>query len=435
MTIDTNGVGNKFYFDLTARFSRSVTTQTNYTANTQPTRIESTGESNYSRANAFTLLERTLTDSLGKRVELGNEQRYDSPVLTIAKNVLSFVRQELREARNAGASEQQLQAIINQASEGIEKGFNEAKDILQARFESNPRLERQIERAFNRIQRGLQRLDNRFAPNVDEVVAQQTSRPDSASTKQLNTNPIVGNNADEKTSSPVPATNTPSTQIEFIKTRNVERTRSFQLSIQTQEGDTVNFNIEKSFTKQVQKQATLNDEGISVNIDKQIQRNKQVTYQVSGDINAQEQAAIDTLVNKIDRLADKFYRGDFAAAFQKASRIGIDAEQLANFSLNLQSIRTVQVAKTYQEVQGIPASQQTPSPVESLGEFVANVAEVANDQAVTEVVADPVPVATELFKQIAIRDERYAQLVFEQSSEVAEQVIEGIADLAEQQAA
>ena len=57
--------------------------------------------------------------------------------------------------------------------------------------------------------------------------------------------------------------------------------------------------------------------------------------------------------------------------------------------------------------------------------------QTVNDDVVTDVVSDPVPVATELFKQIAIRDERASQLVFEQSVEV----IDDIAGLAEQQLA
>ena len=50
---------------------------------------------------------------------------------------------------------------------------------------------------------------------------------------------------------------------------------------------------------------------------------------------------------------------------------------------------------------------------------------------VRDVISAPVPAATELFKQIAIRDERASQLVFEQSVEV----IDDIAGLAEQQLA
>lgn len=44
------------------------------------------------------------------------------------------------------------------------------------------------------------------------------------------------------------------------------------------------------------------------------------------DINTDEQAAIDALIKKADRLPAKFHNGNVAAAFQKATRIGIDSE-------------------------------------------------------------------------------------------------------------
>ena len=204
----------------------------------------------------------------------------------------------------------------------------------------------------------------------------------------------------------------------------MQRSSSFDLSIKTQEGDTVTLSIDKFFNKQVSKEAVINNEGFTVNIDRQVERGKEVSYQVSGDINEQEQAAIDALIKKVDRLADKFYSGNVVGAFQKATRIGIDSDQLANFSLNLQSSKVVEVTKTYREVQGVSASEQLPSPVEAVGGFVGDLNEAASDDVVTNALADTVPTATELFKQIAIRDERFSQLSLVQSVEVIDEIAE-----------
>ena len=431
MAIENGILGGRFHFDLSARLSRSVEREYS-TFSPAKTNDASVNQGNfYTRANSINVLEKALSEELGKRVGFDSNSRNESPARTIVKNVLGFVRQELREARSNGASEQQLQTILNKAAEGIQAGFAQAKDILQSRLDTNPRLERQIERAFNRIERGLERLDNRFAPSVDsQSVAQANSQNQVANGSSADAD---ANNVGLVSAAPndVTAANE-SRQIEFTKTKSVERSRSFQLSIQTQEGDTVNLSIEKSYSKQFSKQATFNDEGFSVNIERQVQREKQVSYQVSGDINEQEQAAIDKLIRNVDRLADKFYSGNLAGAFQKAARIGIDADQLANFSLNLQSSKSVEVTKTYREVQGAPATQE-PSPVASLGAFIGDVAQAANEDAITNAVSEPLPVATELFKQIAVRDERYSQLVVEQSVEVVDQVIEDLADLARSQ--
>ena len=172
MTIESSGLNNRFHFDLSARFSRSI--EREYSGSSSPVNSNeraSRNEGFYSRANSVNVLERALTDGLGKQIDLETGRRDVSPARAIAKNVLSFVRQELREARNGGASEQELQGLLNQAREGIEKGFSSARDALQGRYNYEPRLERQIERAFEKIQRGLERLDNRYSPNLDASAA------------------------------------------------------------------------------------------------------------------------------------------------------------------------------------------------------------------------------------------------------------------------
>ena len=412
MTIESSGISSKFYFDLSAKFSRSFAKENTFESRASFSRNDAYSGVNYSRSNPVNLLENALSDGLGKRIDLETGSRFEPLSRAITKNILAFVKQELYEARGNGANQQELQSIINKARAGIEKGFAEAKDVLQGRFESEPPLEQQIDHAFKRIQRGIDRLDNRFAPNAVELSVSE---------------------GDDKNSSVTDINQAQSRQVEFTKTKSVQRSSSFELSIQTQEGDTVNLTIQKSFSKQFSKQATFDGQGFTVNIDRQIQHKEQVSYQVTGDINEQEQAAIDALIKRTDRLADKFYSGNLVDAFQKATRIGIDAEQLANFSVNLRSSQTYEYTKTYREIQGIPVAQQIPSPVEYLGEFVGEVADVTNDDAVAKAVTDPVPVATELFKQITIRDERYAELAFDQSVQVIDQVIEDIANLAEQQ--
>ena len=413
MTIESGNISGRFHFDLSAQSSRSFEREYSSSFPSSPTDRREKTEVFYSRANSINVLEKALSDGVGKRIDLETSRRDFSPARTIAKNVLSFVRQELREARDNDASEQQLQGILNQAREGIEQGFSSAKDVLQNRFNYEPRLERQIESAFGKIQRGLERLDNRYSPNIDSVTADDTS----------------GRNVPPEDNESVVA-NPPGNsvvqlnQVEFSKTKSVQRSSSFDLSIKTQEGDTVTLSIEKFFNKQVSKAAVINNDGFTVNIDKQVERGKEISYQVSGDINEQEQAAIDALIKKIDRLSDKFYSGNVAGAFQKATRIGIDSEQLANFSLNLQSSKIVEVTKTYREVQGTVEPEPDQQLVPSLGAFIFQFNDAASDPEVTNSLVDSVPTATELFKQIAVRDERFSQLTLIQEVNVVDEIAE-----------
>ena len=432
MTFESNALGNRIHVDFSTRYNRSE--EREYSSNFQREPAQRPARGSYSlagfyrRADSNEVLERSLGDALGKRFDFNDNSRGASPARTIAKNVLQFVRQELRDARSSGASQEELQNIVNQARDGIEQGFNSAREALQGRLDSESRLGRQIERAYNKIQRGLERLDNRFSPDVETTPTPLTLKP------SLHTSPIqvpTTGSAEQRNTPPVVNEPVSVRRIEYTKTFDLQISRNFDLSIETQEGDTVTFTIEQFYNKQASKEFVKDENGFTVNVDRQTSRGEEISYQVNGDINEQEQAAIDALIKRVDQLADKFYSGNVVGAFRKATRVGIDAEQLASFSLNLQSSKTVEFTKTYREVQGTPAEQQLPSPVEQVGGFVGEVADAASQEPVVTSIADPVPVATELFKQIAYRDERVAQLQLEQSV----QVIDDIAETAEEQLA
>ena len=413
MTIENGILGGRFHFDLSARFSRSVEREYSSFSPAKTSDPYINQDSFYSRANSINVLEKALSEGLGKRIDIEINGKDYSQARTIASNVIDFVRQELREARSNGASEEELQSIISQAQQGIEQGFASAREALQTRLENNPQLERQIERAFDKIQRGLQRLDNRFAPNVEVSSAGDNSEAE-----------IVLNDEGNNQVSQQESSSLGIQQVEFSKTKSIQQSSSFDLSIKTQEGDTVTLSIEKFYNKEFSKQALINEEGFTVNVDRQIEKGKQISYQVNGDINEKEQAAIDSLIKKIDRLADKFYSGNLAGAFQKATKVGIDSEQLASFSVNLQSSKIVEVTRTYKEVQGVEVLEPQESLIPSLGALIHQIDQAARDEQVAKIIAEPVPVATELFKQIAIRDERFSQLSLIQNINPIQEITE-----------
>ena len=279
MTIENGILGSKFHFDLSARYSRSVEREYSSFSPAKTSDPYINQNSFYSRANSINVLEKALSEGLGKRIDIEVNGKDYSQARTIASNVIDFVRQELRETRSNGASEEELQSIISQAQQGIEQGFASAREALQTRLENNPQLERQIERAFDKIQRGLQRLDNRFAPNVEVSSAGDNSEAE-----------VVLNDEGNNQVSQQESSYLGIQQVEFSKTKSIQRSSSFDLSIKTQEGDTVTLSIEKFYNKEFSKQALINEEGFTVNVDRQIEKGKQISYQVNGDINGKEDA-------------------------------------------------------------------------------------------------------------------------------------------------
>ena len=58
-----------------------------------------------------------------------------------------------------------------------------------------------------------------------------------------------------------------------------------------------------------------------------------VSLKVKGDLNSDELAAIQSIFVQSASLADEFFAGDYAAAFEAASGLEIDGQQLAKVSL------------------------------------------------------------------------------------------------------
>lgn len=92
-------------------------------------------------------------------------------------------------------------------------------------------------------------------------------------------------------------------------------------------------------------------------------------YQLSvqGDLNEDEQAAIGELLEQVNQLADEFFTGDLQTAFDYASGLGYDAEQISGFALNLTRVEIQKASMAYQPE---TASQDLISQLKPVGEFI-----------------------------------------------------------------
>jgi Holliday junction resolvasome RuvABC DNA-binding subunit len=82
-----------------------------------------------------------------------------------------------------------------------------------------------------------------------------------------------------------------------------------------------------------------------------------IEISVKGDLNDEELAAISELVGKVESLAADFFAGDVQKAFEAATTLGFDAEQIAGFALKLSTRESLR-----QESIGKPAIAK-PAPV------------------------------------------------------------------------
>lgn len=80
----------------------------------------------------------------------------------VAGTVLGFIQLRLEQEAAAGADPERLANLMEQARSGIEKGYGEAREQIEALGLMNPKLASEIDDGFNRIQNGLDKLAERF---------------------------------------------------------------------------------------------------------------------------------------------------------------------------------------------------------------------------------------------------------------------------------
>lgn len=91
-----------------------------------------------------------------------------------------------------------------------------------------------------------------------------------------------------------------------------------------------------------------------------------VEISVQGELNDDELAAISDLVGKVESLAADFFAGDVQKAFEAATSLGFDAEQIAGFALKLSTRESLRQQSVGRPVDALPAARPAvskPAPV------------------------------------------------------------------------
>jgi hypothetical protein len=160
---------------------------------------------------------------------MGSKQ---SPLQT-ANNILGFIEKRLTDRQAAGASEADLNSLLQEARSGIDQGFDQAREDLEKLGLMTPELSGEINQSYELALNGLEQLSEKFG--LADPVPQPESPADSVS-------PAVD--------SPVSTSNVAVTDsnkpLDVMPNRTLESSRfSYQsemrgsLMITTQDGDKV----------------------------------------------------------------------------------------------------------------------------------------------------------------------------------------------------
>lgn len=241
----------------------------------------------------------------------------------VAKNVLSFVEKALHKAKNNGADDDKLAAMMGKARQGVEDGFAQARQELQDMGQMNDELEQGIGKSYDAIQNGLAKLEQSLFGETEPVGGMMAGMVAGASEVSYSLD------------------------------------RSSSLSITTNDGDKVTINFAEAMGYQRSESAAMyaaqdgegnGVAGASYQMRESSYHAVGFSFSVEGELDEDEKAAIADLVKDVSKLADEFFNGDLDKAFAQASELGYDESELQGFALNMSRVETVSVAAAYQQV-------------------------------------------------------------------------------------
>ncbi|RMF13417.1 MAG: hypothetical protein D6758_13215 [Gammaproteobacteria bacterium] len=302
----------------------------------------------------------------------------------IQDRVLGFVGQRVEQARAEGAEDAEVNGLLDQAAEGVEKGFAEARDVLDAIQALNEELSAAIDETETGIQAGIEAMrpgqagdddasvgapeaDADAANPADEVIVPASSQP-AASDSDAE---AAGDN-EEVT---VPAAL--AFEGRFRGRYRASLENSLTVELRTREGDLVKLDL-VSAMRAALKVRSEGGEGGSLDYRARFKSEGDFNFVVQGDLNAEELAAITDLFAQVAELADSFFNGDLGAAFDQALSLTADMSQLAEYSISMSQSARFRASERYLPAQGVQQLASLPAEASRMRETLAPFPEPLN---------------------------------------------------------
>jgi hypothetical protein len=275
-----------------------------------------------SAADAQATLANRLAEKLGVPPGSLSGSRDEYTPEKVAGRILGFIEQRLQSEAAAGADPAKLDKLLSQARDGVEKGFAEARKILDGMGVLKGQVASDIDDTYKRIQDGFGDLDKRFgspAPGASDKVA------------------VAG-----------------------YSERFSALAETFDLSVTTRDGDRLRISVAQASASWSQSSFAASSDGKSTTVVGSSQSGSMRIggwqVDVEGELDDDEIKALEKLFSQVQDLSDKFYAGDLAGAFDRAMALDMDGEQLASMSLRLTQTSVRQATDAYGAVAGQGAS-------------------------------------------------------------------------------
>lgn len=260
----------------------------------------------------------TLANRLAERLGLEpgalNGERGDFTPDKVAERVLGFIEQRLQSEAAAGADPAKLEGLLAQAREGVEKGFAEARKILDGMGVLKGKVADDIDATYDKIQDGLKGLQSDYASkapgNAGNLVA-----------------------------------------VAARSERFAAQAETFDMQVTTRDGDRLTISIASASASWSQSSVVAaSNGGSSLLSTSSSSGSLQIgawQVQVEGELDDEERAALEDLFKQVQDISSDFYSGNLSGAFDRAMQLNMDGSQLASMSLQLTQTSVRQATDAY----------------------------------------------------------------------------------------
>lgn len=277
-------------------------------------------------------------------------------------NILGFIDNQLALDKANGATEEQLQQRLEAGLKGFKQGFGEAQGILKDMGLLDNGLDADIGETYQRVHQGLVELEQQYSPSLDAKIqaekypGSEDSKADSNESRDpdkiaLINEPQLLQSLSDKSSVSVPrAASSSSGDFASFERYEFKQEQNFEFELTTADGDKVK--ILASSLEQYAAQAENAAAGESRYSSLSFQSDQASSFNltVEGELSSDELEAINHLLSQVVDLAGDFYSGDIGTAFSKATQLGYDSSQIADFSVNLSQTTQAKAVAAYEGV-------------------------------------------------------------------------------------
>jgi hypothetical protein len=235
---------------------------------------------------------------------------------------------------------------------GFKQGFGEAQSILKDMGLLDKGLDQDIGQTYERVHQGAVDLEKKFMPGLPGSMSAEkypgADKDVGAATQDDAVNgvrdPGLLSSLDQRDRVELPQSSASYQSYEF------KREQSFEFELTTKDGDKVKI-LASSLEKMAAQAESAASGGARYDgLSFQSESGRSFYLSVEGDLNADELTAINQLLEQVVDLAGDFYSGDIGSAFTKATQLGYDASQIADFSVNLSQTTQSKAVAAYEDV-------------------------------------------------------------------------------------